>query len=74
MTVLADNTRLVAWAQIGLSVLFVVGYFVILTLFLLGYIQTPPAWKDALTALLGVITASVVQIMGYWFARQRDNN
>lgn len=74
MAVPVENKRLIAWAQIGLSVLFVLGYFVILVLFLLGYIQTPPAWKDALTALLGVITASVVQIMGYWFARQRENN
>lgn len=66
--------RMAAVAQIGLSILFIIGYFVVLALFLLGYIKTPETWKDALTALLGVITAGVIQILGYWFSRQRQSD
>lgn len=65
--------RTVAFAQIGLSVLFIVGYFVVLALFLLGYIKTPEAWKEALIALLGVITGNIATVVGYWFSRQRQS-
>lgn len=61
------------YAQIGLSVLFIVGYFVILFAFMAGFVRVPTDFKDAFTALLGVITASVVQVMGYWFSRQRTS-
>lgn len=65
--------RFTARAQIALSVLFIVGYFAVLAMFLFGIIRTPPTWKDALTALLGVITGGVMTIVGYWFSRQRPN-
>lgn len=65
--------RIISYAQIILSALFLIGYFSVLVMFLLGYIRTPADWKDALTALLGVITAGVMQILGFWFARQRTN-
>lgn len=67
------DPKFVAVAQILLSVVFIVGYFFVLALFILGYIQTPPTWKDALTALLGVITGSLGTIVGYWFSRQRQS-
>jgi hypothetical protein len=63
--------RLIGFAQIFLSVVFLVGYFVLLGIFLLGLIRTPAEWKDALTALLGVLTAGVGTIMGFWFSRSR---
>lgn len=63
--------RLVGFAQIVISVLFLCGYFAVLSLFLLGYIKTPPEWRDALIALLGVITGAVGTIMSFWFARSR---
>lgn len=63
--------RLVGFAQIVISVLFLVGYFAVLGAFLLGYIKTPEEWKDALVALLGVITGAVGTIMGFWFSRSR---
>jgi protein-S-isoprenylcysteine O-methyltransferase Ste14 len=62
-----------AYAQIGLTVLFIVGYFLVLFMFMAGIVRVPSDFKDAFTALLGVITASVVQILGYWFARQRPD-
>ena len=63
-----------ARAQVWLSVLCIVGYLVVLALFLTGNIRTPPEWKDALTLLLGVITGSITTIIGYWFSRQRPND
>ena len=68
------NPRIISYAQIGLSVLFLGGYFAVLCLFVLGYIRTPPEWKEALIALLGVITGSIGTIMSFWFQRSRSND
>lgn len=65
------RSQIVGLAQVSLSALFLTGYFIVLALFLLGYIRTPPAWKDALIALLGVITAGVGVILSFWFSRSR---
>lgn len=65
--------REVAYAQIGLTILFITGYFFVLVMFMAGYVRVPASFKDAFTALLGVITASVVSILNYWFARQRPD-
>lgn len=63
--------RLVGFAQVALSVLFLAGYFGVLAAFLLGFIKTPDTWRDALIALLGVITAGVGQVLSFWFNRSR---
>jgi protein-S-isoprenylcysteine O-methyltransferase Ste14 len=63
--------RLIGFAQIVISVLFLIGYFGVLAAFLLGWIKTPDTWRDALIALIGVITGSVGTIMGFWFSRGR---
>lgn len=65
--------RIISYAQIGLSVLFLAGYFAVLVVFLMGYVKTPPEWKEALIALLGVITGSVLTIVGFWFSRAREH-
>jgi uncharacterized membrane protein YccC len=65
--------RIISYAQIGLSVLFLAGYFAVLVVFLMGYVKTPPEWKEALIALLGVITGSVLTIVGFWFSRSRES-
>lgn len=67
------NARIISFAQIGLSVLFLAGYFAVLVVFLMGYVKTPPEWKEALIALLGVITGSVLTIVGFWFSRSRGH-
>lgn len=64
--------RIISVAQIGLSAVFLIGYFVILVLFVTGHIKTPPEWKEALIALLGVITGGVGTILAFWFARNRE--
>ena len=68
------NARLIATAQVILSVAFLVGYFGILAIFLLGWIRTPAEWKDALITLLGVLTAGVGIVLSFWFQRQRNTN
>ncbi len=67
------SARSVAWAQVLLSAVFLSGYFAMLALFLLGYIKTPPEWKDQLGVLLGVLTAGVMLILQFWFSRSRPS-
>lgn len=62
-----------AWAQIALSFAFVGCYFFVLAMFLMGFVKVPADFKDAFTALLGVITANVGQVVSYWFSRQRPS-
>lgn len=66
------TARIQAGAQIGLSVLFLLGYFLMLSLFLLGKIHTPPEWRDQLGILLGVLTSGVLIIVNFWFTRERS--
>ena len=66
-----DNQKLVAYAQVGLSAIFIIGYFSILLMFLLGHVSVSLEWKDTIAALFGVVTAGVGVILAYWFARQR---
>lgn len=64
--------RIITAAQVLLSVVFLGGYFAVLAVFLLGYVRTPETWKEALIALLGVITGSVLTIVAFWFNRSRE--
>lgn len=63
--------RETGYAQIILSATFIIGYFWVLSAFIDGKVKVPIDWKDAMMTLLGVLTANVVQVMSYWFARQR---
>jgi hypothetical protein len=62
-----------AYAQILLTIIFLGGYFFVLWQFIDGRIHVPAEWKDVLQTLLSVLTASVLQIMSYWFSRQRES-
>lgn len=62
-----------AWGQLVLSFSFVGGYFAVLGIFLLGYAKVAPDYKEALIALLGVITGGVGTVLAFWFSRQRSN-
>lgn len=64
--------RLVAWAQIIMAVVFIGGYFLCLWDFIHGKISTPPEWKDTVQALISLLTAGVLQILHYFFQRQRE--
>lgn len=65
--------RETAYAQVLLTIIFLVGYFWVLTDFVHGRIQTPPEWKDTLQALISLLTAGVLLILQYWFSRQRTS-
>jgi len=66
------NDRVVIIAQILLSAIFVAEYFAVIAAFLFGFVLVPTDYKEAFMALLGVVTASVVQLLSFWFARQRQ--
>lgn len=53
--------------HVWLTALFLAGYFGLLYLFIAGEINVPPEYKDFSLALIGVITASVPQLMSFWF-------
>ncbi len=62
-----------AYAQIILSIVFIAGYFMVLSDFIHGNIKVGIEWKDTIGALLAILTASVLQICNYWFSRHRDS-
>jgi hypothetical protein len=53
--------------QMGLSLLFIGGYFLILAAFFVGKIEITAELKEPFLILLGVITANVPSIMQFWF-------
>jgi uncharacterized protein YneF (UPF0154 family) len=71
-----SDTRLllVMTAQVVLSAVFIVGYFFLLWQFMQGRVKVPDPYRDMFIALLGVLTAGVGTILGFWFARQRPSD
>lgn len=63
--------RIVSFAQIALSVCYIVGYFWVLHLFIEGAVKTPIEWKDQVSVLMGVLTTGVPMVLQFWFARSR---
>ena len=66
--------QVIGMAQVILSILFVGGYFLTLSEFIHGRISIPVEWKDAVQTLLSLLTAGVLQILGFWFARSRPED
>jgi uncharacterized membrane protein len=66
--------KVIATAQLLLSVIFLGMYFYTLHEFIHGHIQVSPEWKDVIQTLLAVLTASVLQIMQFWFSRSRPED
>lgn len=65
------NERLIAWAQIALSVLFLSGYFTVLILFMLGHARIPADYKEAFAGLLSLMTGGGLTVLYFWFQRSR---
>lgn len=65
---------LVMTAQVVLSALFISGYFFLLWQFMRGNVKVPLDYKEMFIALLGVLTAGVGTILGFWFSRQREQS
>lgn len=55
------------WPQVSISAGFLLGYFALLVIMLLGIINVPDKYHDLVVALFGVITAAVPQILNFWF-------
>lgn len=53
--------------QIMFSLIFVVGYFVLVGLFLTGRLTVDNSNRDILLLLLGVLTAGLPMILRFWF-------
>lgn len=53
--------------QIALSALFIVGYFVILSLMLAGVFTIPEGLMEPVLLLLGMLSREVPTIMQFWF-------
>lgn len=66
--------RETGYVQALLTVLFLAGYFFTLRAFLQGKAIVSPDWKETIQALVSVLTAGVLQVINYWFARQRASN
>jgi hypothetical protein len=69
-----NTDRVVGVAQIALSVVFLVGYFCVLGMFLLGHVYVAPVWRDQLGVMLGVLTAGVMLVLQFWFSRSRPQD
>lgn len=67
------SDREMAYCQFALAAIFILGYFGVVAGFMLGYVKVPPDFREAFIALIGVVTATVVQITSYFFARMRAN-
>lgn len=63
---------LVMSAQVGLSAIFIAGYFLLLYQFMIGNVHVPDNYKDAFLTLIGVLTGGIGTILAYWFTRQRE--
>lgn len=75
MTLIRGLThRGTAWAQIVLSILYNVGYFYILYMFVAGKVHLQPEYKDTFGPVLGVLTTGEILILNFWFTRQRESH
>ncbi len=53
--------------QVIMSIVYTVGYFVVVFMFMANKIQVPPEHSVMFGGLLGVLSASQIQIMNFWF-------
>ena len=67
------NDKLIAMAQMVLSVLYTAGFFAVLIMFMLGLARVPDKFDNAFTGLLNLLTAAQLAIIYFWFQRQRGS-
>lgn len=65
--------KAIALAQLALSVLFFLGYFSVVVLFLLGHSSVPPELRDIFSGLIGLLSAGGLMILQFWFSRSRSS-
>jgi hypothetical protein len=65
--------RGVGWAQLWLSMLFLIGYFGLVYLLMTGYTHVDESHSHILHEVLAFLAASLGTVVNYWFARQRPD-
>lgn len=60
-----------AKAQLLLSVVFFIGYFACVILFMLGYSRIPDGMREMFTGLVSLMSAGGLMIVQFWFNRSR---
>lgn len=64
--------RLIVLGQLGMSFMFLAGYFVIMILILVGQADVPSGMKDTFGNLVSILTAFSGAIVYFWFQRARS--
>jgi hypothetical protein len=65
--------KMMAWAQIGLSVLFILGTFLIIGGYELGYAKFSADQTKDFSSTMNWLTGACLIIIYFWFQRQRTN-
>jgi flagellar basal body-associated protein FliL len=60
-------------AQILLSVIFTVGYMLVVYLFMTGKAHVAGDIKDVFVTIIGVLTAGELTIINFWFSSSRSS-
>lgn len=66
-----NGERVIAFAQICLTVLFTLGFFLVTAIVLFGRASIPADQLRLADTLFGVLGTIMAQQSSYWFARQR---
>ena len=53
--------------QVVLSVVYTIGYFIVMYMFMTGQLDVNPEHKTMFGGLLGILSTAQVQIMNFWF-------
>ncbi|MDP2322583.1 MAG: hypothetical protein Q8N51_00955 [Gammaproteobacteria bacterium] len=61
-------------AQIVLSIVFTVGYFGVVYLFITGKAAVSDNLKDVFVTIIGVLTAGELGILNFWFSTSRSSS
>jgi hypothetical protein len=68
-----DTSRLVAWAQIWIALILVVGVFAVLILLLLKRMDIDQQAMTIVTSILGSVASMAMAAVAYFFARHRPS-
>jgi hypothetical protein len=63
--------KMLAWAQIGLSVLFIVGTFLVIGFYELGFTHFNADQDKSFSSTMSWLTGACLIIIYFWFQRQR---
>jgi hypothetical protein len=67
-----NSDRITLVAQLAITLIVVVGFFVMLGIVTMGRASIPTDQMRLADTLFGALCAVLVQIASYWFARQRN--